>query len=164
MVSYTGDDVTVHSDYNDQTLVNDIALIRVCDYTAEHAIVGLPEQNEDFTSLPYYWVYGWGDQASGAGNYPDVLRWVRTPTVNFATCGANYNLASYSENMIICAGEQGIDSCQGDSGGPLVQYDENCQAQQWGVVSWGIGCAFAGYPGVYTNTAYYIDWINQNKH
>lgn len=49
---------------------------------------------------------------------------------------------------MICAGyaNGGKDACQGDSGGPLTD-----NGTVVGLVSWGVDCALAGYPGVYAH-------------
>merc|ERR1712012_1261432 len=53
------------------------------------------------------------------------------------------------------------DSHQGDSGGPFVCM-ENGNPVITGVVSFGIGCALADYPGVYARVTQYLPWIRAN--
>lgn len=66
---------------------------------------------------------------------------------------------------MVCAGNQvsdeieETDTCQGDSGGPLVFNDENNVAVVYGIVSFGIGCARKGIPGVYSRVSNYLGWI-----
>ena len=62
---------------------------------------------------------------------------------------------------MICAADAGKDSCQGDSGGPMV-VEENGKYAVVGVVSWGYGCAEPGFPGVYSQTSYFVSWIRDN--
>lgn len=60
--------------------------------------------------------------------------------------------------FMMCAGTFAgdVDSCNGDSGGPFV-----IDNTLYGIVSWGIECAHPDYPGVYTNVAYLMDWIQR---
>ena len=62
---------------------------------------------------------------------------------------------------MFCAGllgEGGKDACQGDSGGPVLLNDEIV-----GATSWGIGCAYPNYPGVYTDVAMFRNWIDEQS-
>merc|ERR1711944_253240 len=68
--------------------------------------------------------------------------------------GSSASAVTVVGDVMICAGEAGKDSCQGDSGGPMTYNGVHV-----GIVSWGRGCALAGYPGVYAQTDAFLSWI-----
>merc|ERR1711872_68208 len=118
------------------------------------------EGEEQFSDVTDCIVTGWGTLHSGDFLLPDKLQKVTVPIVGDATCDDLYNRNEITDSMI-CAGDieqGGIDSCQGDSGGPMIDAKTKVLV---GVVSWGIGCADAKHPGVYTEVAYFVDWINE---
>ena len=90
-----------------------------------------------------------------------VLRQVVLPIVSDQVCQETYE--RLTDNML-CAGtrECGKDSCQGDSGGPLV-CKQGDKWLQYGIVSFGYGCAQPNTPGVYTNVANLLSWIEQKS-
>merc|ERR1711971_1052166 len=107
-------------------------------------------------------VTGWGTTSEGGLGLPNVLHKVTLPVVSDEDCNAAYGAAGYAvEDSMICAGlaEGGKDSCQGDSGGPFFSNESPETRELLGVVSWGIGCGRAGYPGVYTEVSYFVEWI-----
>ncbi|GAA3120567.1 serine protease [Kribbella aluminosa] len=101
-------------------------------------------------------VYGWG---STEGTGPeDTFQKVDVPVLGDDYCAKAYASQGYTPDGEICAGYEqgGKDSCQGDSGGPLV-----LNGRLFGVVSWGVGCADAGNPGVYAQVATYATELQQ---
>merc|ERR1712045_932771 len=66
----------------------------------------------------------------------------------------------WDPNTMICAGGSDKDACQGDSGGPLACPDDGTEVLS-GIVSWGVGCATEGVPGVYTDVRKYVPWIRR---
>ena len=111
---------------------------------------------------------GWGDHYFGDWNTYDYLSYVRVPMVTNEQCSAMYQNLEYfagkqMDDSELCAGfpHGGKDACQGDSGGPLV-CNLNGKAVATGVVSWGEGCAYPGYPGVYGRITQVLDWVKSN--
>ncbi|KAG1671569.1 Proclotting enzyme [Nymphon striatum] len=49
-----------------------------------------------------------------------------------------------------------------DSGGPFVMPSDDGRMYCMGIVSYGIGCAEPGLPGVYTRVPKYLDWLREN--
>src|SRR5277367_6116914 len=92
---------------------------------------------------------------------PDLHK-VAIPLVDVTQCAAAYGPQGTTiDRRNLCAGmpEGGKDSCQGDSGGPLMTQTASGEWRQIGVVSFGIGCAIKGKPGVYTRVSAFSDWI-----
>ena len=123
----------------------------------------LPQPNwaPDNDPNNHCFVSGWGT-LSYQGNSPDSLQWVEVPAVTNAICNQAYS-DSITDAMI-CAGyaEGGKDSCQGDSGGPFVCLNDDGKATMTGIVSFGSGCAYAGYYGVYARVTKILGWIQTN--
>jgi len=153
-----------HRDYNGNTMENDISLVELTS-----AVSGYKEITHLDTPASalldagsIVTVAGWGTTSEG-GSLSDEVMHVSVPVVSNAQCNAAYSgIAQISDGML-CAGlKQGSkDSCQGDSGGPLFAPNAAGEAVLTGIVSWGIGCAREGFPGVYTRVAKYRNWICQ---
>ena len=142
---------------------NDIALVELeseVEFNDNMKPVCLPTRSSNFRDGTMCTVTGFGAIREG-GPQAQTLMKANVPIVNRQKCSQNYGRIS---ELKICAGyDQGrIDSCQGDSGGPLV-CPQNGKFYLAGVVSYGIGCARPGYPGVYANVKALIHWIETTK-
>ncbi len=149
----------IHPNYNTITNDSDIALIQLT----------TPLEKESFpkieNDLPLYagrdsWVAGWGVMSSNSSHISEDLNQVSIPLVDYSVCNSFLGYDGILTRNMLCAGYMlgGQDACGGDSGGPLITY-ENDQQMLIGIVSFGIGCAEIGHPGVYTNVENYSDWI-----
>merc|ERR1712088_1024672 len=149
-----------HPNYNSQTTDNDYAILRLSSpvaFTNEVSPACLPADLSATYAGVLATVTGWGTLSSG-GNQPTALQEVDVTVTTNAVCNQAYG--SITDNMV-CAADSGKDSCQGDSGGPLIA-PENGRQALIGVVSWGRGCAFDGWPGVYARVTEKMDWILAN--
>ncbi|KAL7798431.1 trypsin-like serine protease [Trichoderma ceciliae] len=117
----------------------------------------LPASGSDPASGSTLTTAGWGTTNENSNSLPSRLNKVSVPVVSRSTCQAEYGVIT---NNMFCAGlaQGGKDSCSGDSGGPIVDASGTLQ----GVVSWGQGCAEAGFAGVYTRLGNFVSFINAN--
>lgn len=169
------DKVIAHESYSPRYHNDDIALLRlkeplVFGTDSDIAPVCLPELNSnsgrqvgEMTTM-----VGWGVHSQTSYTPSSSLYEVLIPTYNMNKCQQAYDDLMGSNNQfkwknVICAAydQGGKDTCQGDSGGPMMIASQDAY-QQIGVVSFGYGCAQAGYPGVYTYVPNYINWIGNH--
>ncbi|CAG5107778.1 Oidioi.mRNA.OKI2018_I69.chr1.g3483.t1.cds [Oikopleura dioica] len=141
----------VHPDFNEETLENDLCLIKLArelEYSDTVQPLCINDEEFDLESGSEAFIAGWG-LVKEDGSASQFLKEARIPIVSNEECSVPYGDDFKAETMF-CAGyaQGGIDSCQGDSGGPLVLL-ENDVPTAHGVVSWGVGCGRAGMYGVY---------------
>lgn len=158
-----------HPNYNDNTVQNDFMLLRLAQpvQIPNMPMLELSNNLNDIADDTPLTVLGLGiTSASGGGSNPNQLMDVEVQANSNAECVNAYGNDPFDGvdiNTMFCAGVQGggKDSCSGDSGGPIIRVVGNTH-RQVGVVSWGIECATAEFPGVYAKIpdAGY-SWIQQ---
>jgi len=158
--------VKYHPAYNSVSTMNDIAIIKLdtpINFTSTIQPACLPEIDETVADNADAIVAGWGLTRENGADTSNVLMQVGVPVINTRECATMYrpNRITIDSYAMMCAGykQGGKDACQGDSGGPFVVKKDNAFVLQ-GVVSFGIGCARPGMPGVYTRVSNYRSWIN----
>ncbi|KAK9869368.1 hypothetical protein WA026_003125 [Henosepilachna vigintioctopunctata] len=163
-------EIIMHKDYDDKTAKNDIALLHLAkDVKKQSKSIGfvklprrsLPLDLSEVCDANSFMVAGWGDvRPHDVYEKPEEilassqLQCVKIPYIPNKMC-LKYSKIAYNDK-IICAlyPKGGRDACQGDSGGPLF-----CKGTQYGIISWGRGCAMPDSPGFYTRVDKYMDFI-----
>uniref|UniRef100_A0A670ZMC4 Acrosin n=1 Tax=Pseudonaja textilis TaxID=8673 RepID=A0A670ZMC4_PSETE len=159
--------VVQHENYQPRQQINDIALVELDDPVKCSDYIQpacLPDSSVDVSNMVHCYIAGWGyTREKGENKAPsDILKEAKVDLIPTEKCNSsNWYYGSISASNL-CAGFEGggIDTCQGDSGGPLL-CRENRSERYWivGVTAWGLGCARAQKPGVYTSTQNFYDWI-----
>lgn len=174
----TGEEVSVagwgiHEQYEDRTTQlsryeNDIAILVLDQERPKEHVAKIPmsfasgiEQLESGEGI----ILGFGRLYEG-GPTADALQIAQIPMQSQDICRAQYT-GLYGIDIpstAMCAGELvgGVGTCQGDSGGPLLVYRDSGTFQGFwvvGIVSYGIICAAALQPTVFTRVRSYWDWI-----
>lgn len=147
------------SGFKDATEGDDWALIQLASPMAGPLLAVTPSAAYDKGTFR---VLGWGSTRE-QGPQQTVLRSALVPFVSDSACARAYRGNSFVKSQMICAGNLkhgGVDACQGDSGGPMIRRDAAGTFVEVGIVSWGYGCARAGYPGVYTQVSAFRSAIN----
>jgi trypsin len=146
----------------------DIALLELSS-SSTHTPVILASSTEQNTlsSSSTMRLLGWGDTDKTSAVVPATV--LQTAVLNYVPenlstnlCNNYGNSADFDFAVMFCAGvsNKSQDACQGDSGGPLLAEDAS---MQYGIVSWGYGCAQANF-GVYSKVSAYADWIDNVLH
>ena len=156
----------VHEGYNDQTLLNDIALLRLKDTInfANATPINLVTTT-DVTAgaiVPGVLasVTGWGYTAV-IPNYvlPTALQLVQLPIISNALASIVWGSSITATDLMAGYRNGTKDACDGDSGGPLV-VPVSGEFRLAGIVSWG-SPACNTY-GAYTRVSDFDTWILKN--
>lgn len=157
--------IRVHPKYTGRNSNYDVAVIRLDRPVSGIKPVLLDKAGSNALEKPgrRVTVAGWGDtraQSATGGAAPRLtpgLREARPPIVSDAKCRTAYASTGnpslrMTPGLMVCAGRKNVDTCQGDSGGPMF-VPTRAGIRQIGITSYGVGCATAKYPGVYTEVS-----------
>ena len=163
--TYAVDSVIVHEGFDSQTLIDDIALLRLKDTInfVNATPIKLINSDDVFANATVpgimSWVTGWGYSHVSPSVLPTALQKVQLPIVSTAQASTVWNSTTFSiPSTDLMAGylNGNKDACNGDSGGPLV-VPVLGEYKLAGIVSWG--SSNCNSYGGYTRVSDFEEWI-----
>ena len=156
--------VIVHEGYNSQTLINDIALLKISgpinypNAVPIKLVTATDVANGAILPGVMSWVTGYGLINVSPGTLPNSLQKVQLPIVSNLQASAVWNSIPSTDLM---AGylNGNKDACSGDSGGPLA-VPVLGEYKLAGIVSWG--SSNCNTYGAYTRVSDFSTWISTN--
>lgn len=153
-----------HEDFVHKYKLNDIAVLMLLEpinYSPQALPICIPMQPVSIIHKQVL-VAGWGT-VKYQGNLSDRLLYTTVKVLPSSRCHAIYKTRKFQKKTMYCAYEYETDACQGDSGAPMMaRYADDARYFQAGIVSYGVGCAEKGKPGVYTRVDAFSKWIDEN--
>lgn len=152
-----------HEEYDDLTVANDIALLKLPRPANGQNIATVELATEQLGSLE-----GETTRASGFGltsndgQVSDVLLKVNLNVISNQECNSFYGSIQETQICTVYLSQVGESTCEGDSGGPLSYADASGTTHLVGITSFGSdrGCD-ADVPSAYTRVSAYRDWIQR---
>jgi len=161
------DKILMHEGYNDRSLTNDLAILKLKTPLTFNNLVRPACLPETRYSSGIAVASGWGLVGQGPDKGTHDLMYVTKPVIPRESCvwpKTKWHPNQILETMI-CAGDAdgGESTCKGDSGGPLVvaKSATDDTAVVIGATSFGstTGCGAVGLPAVYADTVTNLAWI-----
>ncbi|XP_042120487.2 transmembrane protease serine 12 [Peromyscus maniculatus bairdii] len=157
--------IIIQPDFILETFVNDIALfrlrkpVRYNDYIQPICLpFGILQKLDQNTTC---FISGWG-RTKEEGSPTSILQEARVHFISREVCNSEQSYGGVIPNTSFCAGHENgtFDTCRGDSGGPLMCYlPEHKRYFVMGITSYGHGCGRKHFPGVYSNPAFFQQWL-----
>nr|CAD7459489.1 unnamed protein product [Timema tahoe] len=165
-VTQTVRSAIVHSNYNPNTITNDIAVIRLNSAVASTSFitpVRLPRFSQASTTFAgsAARVSGFGRISSTTTATSAVLLFADVSVITNAVCANTFGTSIQSSN-ICTLGTSGRSPCNGDSGGPLVIQEADGAFTEVGVVSFGRANCPANAPAAFVRVTSYLQWLSTN--
>jgi len=163
--TYAVSQAIVNSSFDTQTLLNDIALLKLKDtinftnatpiklVTTDDAAAGAIDPGV------LSWVTGWGLTHVSPDVLPTALQKVQLPIISVAQASTVWGNSIPATDLMAGFLNGNKDACNGDSGGPLV-VPVLGEYKLAGIVSWG--SSNCNTYGAYTNVSDLESWIRTN--
>lgn len=171
-IAYMADRIYVHESYDDITLNDDVAVIRLRtavpldDRVSLACIAPADLGTQSLVEGEPLVATGWGALESVNRSRPSVLQQVRLQYVSptHPLCSPLTGTGDSQRLGQMCAGFPPRAVCFGDSGGPLVRQITHSNGerywQQVGIMSGTVDCGYrANYSDIYARVSYYNEWI-----